>query len=112
MGIFLVSRKGKESTSNLPSHKLERITIHSATRFESNGNVFLPRTIRFTEERVKPKKLKLSIAGKIFTYEEWYDDRTYWLDPSQEVREVPVIKGDLISVSGIDETTIFFAREM
>lgn len=111
-GLAFLHKVNNSGRVKSPSHVLKRIYVKQALKVVSNGNVFLPRTIRFTESKVKPKMLKLSIAGKFYTYEELFADSVYWLEPSQEVREVPVVKNDLITVVGMDELSIFFAREL
>lgn len=89
------------------NEKLERLDINRSEVIDFNGKLFLPLTIPFGETEVNTNVVMISIAGKNYRYDRKYRNEFY-LDG--ESREVPVVRGDKVTVS--KPMRLFFAREM
>jgi regulator of protease activity HflC (stomatin/prohibitin superfamily) len=103
--VLLVSMKKYQPKGK----RLERIEIEKSQVLRFGGTFFLPRTITIDEGSVKVGAVVLSLQGKNYTYERLYDNRTYFLNPSQSVREIEVNKGDKVACNV--KATLFFAVE-
>jgi len=89
--------------------KLVILTVEKSQLIDFSGSVFLPVTIPTGEQKVKPKELELSIAGKVYRYREGLNG-FYLIEPT-EAFEVPIKSGDEIRITGTDSVKLFFERE-
>jgi hypothetical protein len=106
--ILVLTIKGQRTEKR--KQVLERIDVEKSQVLHFNGSLFLPRTIQVDENKVKVGAIILSLQGKNYTYTTLYDNRTYFLDLSQDVTELRVEKGDVVRINV--PTKLFFAKEV
>lgn len=86
--------------------KLIRRDLQSSEVIDFSGTLFLPKTIQYKQDVVNRNFEKIVVAGKTYQYVTCYNG--YCL--VGEAREVPVVKGDLVSVS--IPAKLFFSKEL
>ena len=110
--LFLKEIRPGKPAPAVKQEKLQPLYIEKSQTINSTGVIFLPVTIQLGEEVVKPKYIALTIAGTFYLYKSTEGFKQLYLLQNARAKEVPVVSGDVVRVTGTDSVKLFFAEEV